>query len=212
VTAIALQKHQWTLAAAPAEVAQPRLRPIAFIDIETTGLDLQRDSIIEVAAMRVDPISLDVESWFATRIAPAANAVVDPEAARLNGYRAEEWVDAPPIQEVLPQLAGFLEGCLIAGHNPAFDWAFLSAAFRRLGLRRPDVGHHLLDTATLAWPLFRLGFLRSLTLRELCEHYGVSNVGEHHALCDAVRTYQVFLRLLHAGAGNVEVVTGGGLQ
>lgn len=201
------------VAATPAVVAQPAPRPLAFLDIETTGLDPTRDEIIEVAAMRVDPISLSVEAWFHTKIAPSPDVLVDPRAAELNGFRAEDWPDAPKLENVLPLLARFLEGCLIVGHNPAFDWAFLSAAFRRLGMRRPNVGHHLLDTASLAWPLLRLGFIRSLALRDVCDHYRISNEGEHHALCDVVRTYQVFLRLLRAGtAGNAAVVQEGGIQ
>jgi DNA polymerase-3 subunit epsilon len=196
---------------APAVEAPPTLRPIVFLDLETTGLDPQRDSIIEVAAMRVDPTSFAIEGWFETKIAVPAGVDVDPRAAELNGFRSEDWPDAPELADVLELLARFLEGCLIAGHNPAFDWAFLSAAFRRLGVRRPNVGHHLLDTASLAWPLLRLGFVRSLALRDICEHYGISNRGEHHAMADVVRTYRVFLRLLHA-PGNADVFGGRSVQ
>lgn len=197
----------------PDVVVEPALRPLVFLDLETTGLDPQVDDILEVAAMRVDPLSLSAEGWFETKVAPSPGAVVDPRAAELNGYRIEDWTEAPAIEAVLPPLTRFLEGCLIVGHNPAFDWAFLSAAYRRLCVRRPNVGHHLLDTATLAWPLLRHGFVKSLSLRDLCNHYRISNVGEHHALEDVVRTYQLFLRLVGAGTtGNAAVVKGGCLQ
>jgi DNA polymerase-3 subunit epsilon len=176
--------------------SQRPLRPLAFIDIETTGVDPTRDEIIDIAVMRVDPITLAAEGWFESKVAPSPDVVVDPEAAALNGFDAEDWADAPEIGSVLPCLARFIEGCQIVGHNPAFDWAFLSAAFRRFHLRRPDVGHHLIDTASLAWPLLRFGLVSSLSLNHLCEHYGISNAGEHHALEDVVRTYQLFLRLL----------------
>ncbi|MBI5549080.1 MAG: 3'-5' exonuclease [Deltaproteobacteria bacterium] len=189
----------------------PVLRTLVFLDLETTGLDPQRDEIIEVAAMRVDPTSLAVEAWMDTRVAPSALVVLDPEAAALNGFKAEDWQDAPGLERVLPALARFLEGCIIVGHNPAFDWAFLQAGFRRLGIRPPEVGHHLVDTASLAWPLLRHGFIQSLSLAALCDHYGISNAGAHHALEDVVRTYRVFLRLLRA-EGNAAVVEGGGVQ
>jgi DNA polymerase-3 subunit epsilon len=186
---------------------------LVFLDIETTGLDPMADDIIEVAAMRVDPISLSVEGCFETKVAPSTGMLVDPRAAELNGFRAEDWSEAPEIENVLPLLARFLEGCLIVGHNPAFDWAFLSAAFQRLGVRKPSVGHHLIDTASLAWPLLRHGLVASLSLRDLCEHYGISNSGAHRALEDVVRTYQLFLRLLGVKtAGNAAVARGGGNQ
>ncbi len=211
-TAIALRPT--TLPAlVPDVVTQSSLRPLVFLDLETTGLDPAADDIVEVAAMRVDPLSLSVEGCFETKVAPSPGVLIDPQAAELNGFRAEDWTEAPEVQDVLPLLARFLEGCLIVGHNPAFDWAFLLSAYRRFGLRRPEVGHHLLDTATLAWPLLRHGFVKSLSLRDLCEHYGISNVGAHRALEDVVRTYQLFLRLISAGTtGNAAVVRGGGLQ
>ena len=197
----------------PDLVARPPLRPLVFLDLETTGLDPMADDIIEVAAMRVDPISLSVEGCFETKVAPSPGVLVDPRAAELNGFRAEDWSEAPECRNVLPLLARFIEGCLIVGHNPAFDWAFLSTAFRRLGVRRPSVGHHLIDTASLAWPVLRYGFVTSLSLRDLCDHYGISNAGAHHALEDVVRTYELFLRLLgETTAGNAAVVKGGGLQ
>ncbi len=202
-----------TPALIPDLVAQSSLRPLVFLDLETTGLDPQADDIVEVAAMRVDPLSLSVEGCFETKVAPSPGVLVDPRAAELNGFRAEDWTEAPEIKDVLPLLARFLEGCLIVGHNPAFDWAFLTVAYRRLGLRRPDIGHHLLDTATLAWPLLRHGFVQSLSLRDLCAHYGISNVGSHRALEDVVRTYKLFLRLIGAGTtGNAAVVREGGVQ
>lgn len=192
---------------------QPVARPLIFIDIETTGLDPLRHDIIEVAAMRVDPVSLGVEAVFESRVRPTSTTPADASAVELNGFQAEEWDDAPLLEEVLVSLRGFLEGGLLIGHNPTFDWTFLLTAYRTLGVRPPKVDHHLIDTVSLAWPLLRQGMVRSLSLLELCKHYGIPNQGAHHALEDVVRTYQVLLRLVRAEhPGNAEVAAAGGIQ
>jgi DNA polymerase-3 subunit epsilon len=170
--------------------------PLVFLDLETTGLNPLTSDIIELAVMKVDSQSLAVLDWFATKVRPSDGALVEPEAAELNGFSPDEWADAPGVGDVLLVLRRFLDGCLVAGHNPGFDWAFLTATFHRLGMRLPRIEHHLLDTASLAWPLLRGGLVSSLSLGALCSFFEISNVGAHHALADVVRTYQLFLRLI----------------
>jgi len=170
--------------------------PLVFLDLETTGLNPRTSEIIEIAAMKVDSQTLEVLDWFATKVRPSDGALVEPEAVEINGFSADEWADAPGVGDVLLVLRKFLDGCLVAGHNPAFDWAFLTTTFHRLGMQLPQVQHHLLDTASLGWPLLRHGLVTSLSLRALCAFFGISNVGAHHALADVMRTYQVFLRLV----------------
>ena len=129
-------------------------------------------------------------------VRPPEDAVVDAQAARLNGYTRKAWADAPEASEVLPKVAEALRGCIVAGHNPAFDWAFLTAAFRRAGLPPPDVDYHLVDTASLAWPLLRKGKIPSLSLKDLCAHFKVPKEGAHRAMADVERAFAVYRHLL----------------
>lgn len=175
-----------------------RCRPLAFVDVETTGLDPQVHALVEVAVLKVDPDVLVPIDRFESKVRPASDAVVDPAAARVNGYTPEDWSDAPSLAEVLPNLVAVLGGSIVAGHNPGFDWAFLSAAFRQTGVSLLDVDHHLLDTASLAWPLLRRGVITSLSLRDLCAHLKVTNDGAHRAMADAERAFQVYRRLMEA--------------
>lgn len=178
-------------------VSLPRWgRTLTFLDIETTGLNPLLSDIVEVAAMKVDETTLAVLDMVETRVRPPAGTFLDPEAIALNGFNLDDWLDAPTADQVLPQLRTFLDGSRIVGHNPGFDWAFLRTAFFRFGLAAPDVDCHLLDTASLAWPLLRRGLVPSLSLRELCSFFGISNQGAHRALRDVVRTYQLFLKLI----------------
>jgi len=193
MTALVLAQNS---ALAPFVTLPSKAPTLVFIDLETTGLNPLRSDVIEVAAMKVDEQTLAVLDIFETRVRPAPGAYVEPRAVELNGFALDVWADAPSGERVFPLLSDFLDGSRLVGHNPGFDWAFLKATYYRHGLPVPDVDCHLLDTASLAWPLLRRGLVPSLSLRELCDHFGISNCGAHHALRDVVRTYLLFLRLI----------------
>jgi DNA polymerase III subunit epsilon len=173
-------------------------RPLSFLDVETTGLDSAVHAIIEVAVLKVDADTLAVLDSFESKVRPPADAVIDPEATSVNGYSREAWADAPEASQVLPRVLEMLRGSTVAGHNPAFDWAFLTAALRRAGLPRPEVDYHLVDTASLAWPRMVKGEVPSLSLRAICNHYGITNDGEHRAMADAQRAFKAYRCLVGA--------------
>ena len=176
----------------------PPPRPLAFVDVETTGLDPWTHAIVEVAVLRVDPDTYAMLDQFQSRVRPPPDVPVEADAARLNGYSPEAWADAPAEAEVLPRVAEALRGSLVAGHNVAFDWSFLRAAFRRAGVVPADVDHHLLDTASLAWPLLRRGRVPSLSLRVLCAHFNIPSDGAHRAMPDVLRTVLLYRHLMAA--------------
>ncbi|MBI3184694.1 MAG: hypothetical protein HYZ28_21365 [Myxococcales bacterium] len=171
-------------------------RALAFLDVETTGLDPEVHALVEVAAIRVDARTLAVLDRIEARVIPPTDAPVTAEAARLNGYSPEAWADASPPAEVLPRLARVLGGSTLAGHNVAFDWAFVRAACRRAGLPPPAVDYHMVDTVSLAWPLFQRGEVASLSLRDLCPRFGVPNDGAHRAAADVERCLRVYAGLM----------------
>ena len=173
-------------------------RALVFVDVETTGLDPFEHAIVEVAALKVDPATFGILDRFESRVRPPADAALDPAALRVNGYTPDAWAGAPPEAEVMPKLADVLRGSVVAGHNVAFDWAFVRAALRRTGVALVDVDHHLLDTASLAWPLLRRGRVPSLSLRALCDHFRVPNDGAHRALADVLRTVRLYRHLMAA--------------
>lgn len=173
------------------------MREIAFIDVETTGLDPTQHELLEVAAVRVDEQSLEVVAEAAVLVMPQHIETADPEALRVNGY-AEPW-GGRPLAEALLMVRPLLEGATLAGHCVAFDAAFLDAAWREAAVQPPKLAdHHSIDTATLAWPLLRAGRIRSLSLRVVCEHLGISNNRAHSALVDARRSLEVARRILNS--------------
>jgi DNA polymerase III epsilon subunit-like protein len=126
------------------ELPQP-LRAIAFVDIETTGLDPSRHDILEVAVVRVDARSLEVLSEYSSLVTPERIEEADPEALAICGFTRAGWTHAVPLFDALVAVARHLDGTLVAGHNVGFDWAFLQAGFQRTGLTLPPVDYRLGD-------------------------------------------------------------------
>lgn len=172
------------------------MRPLVFVDCETTGLDPARHELIEVAVLRVHPQTLAVEAEVALKVRPERIEDADPEALRINGYSEEAWTDAVSLDEAMALIVPVLEGSMLAGHNVAFDRGFLDAAWKRVGHRPENLDHHLLDTATLAWPLVSSGTLDSVSLTPVCKHLGIERGEEHWALDDARASLEVARRLL----------------
>ncbi|RKG90440.1 3'-5' exonuclease [Corallococcus sp. CA049B] len=163
----------------------PHLRTLAFIDLETTGLDASRHEVLEVAVLRVDARSLKVLAEYEARVQPTRLADAHPEALAVCGYSDEEWRDALPLQEVLATVTPLLAGTLVAGHNTSFDWGFLVEGYRRTELTLPSVDYHRLDTASLAWPLLATGEVESLSLNALAKRFGLHRPTPHRAMADA---------------------------
>jgi len=184
----------------PTPVAPTRRTPvsaIAFVDLETTGLDVRRHEIIEAGVLRVDARSLEVIATCEVRIRPERLDEAEPEALAVSGFSFAEWAQAATLDVALSRITPLLEGALIAGHNVGFDWAFIEAAYRQAHLPRPNVDYHRLDTASLAWPLVASGELRSMSLDAVAAHLGLERPSPHRAMADARCSLEVARRLAH---------------
>ncbi len=168
---------------------------IAFVDLETTGLDPSRHEILEIGVVLVEARSLEVISERELLVAPARIEDADPVALEIAGYSEARWADAMPLAEALLAIAPLLEGSLLAGHNVGFDWGFLEAGYRQAGLALPRVDYHRVDTASLAWPLVASGELASLSLDAVAAYFGLARPTPHRALADARCSLEVARRL-----------------
>jgi DNA polymerase-3 subunit epsilon len=172
------------------------MRPFAFVDLETTGLDPRRHEIIEIAVVRADPRTLEATGMLDLRVRPGRIEDADPAALGINGWSVDAWNDAVPLDVALVRAKPLLEGALLAGHNVSFDRAFLDAAWSASGVPAPDLDHHVLDTAAIAWPLHAAGLVESLSLDVVCKALGIDAGQPHRALADAQRSLEVARRLL----------------
>jgi len=137
---------------------------IAFLDVETTGLDPQRDRIIEVAVIVArGPVVLERYSSLVDPGVP-----IPADTTLLTGIDDALVDGAPTIAEVIAQVAALVGDRDVVAHNAAFDRAFVGAAAARAGV---VVGGRWLDSLELA--RIALPRLRTHRLRDLAEAFGV---------------------------------------
>ena len=91
------------------------------IDIETTGLDPQKDAIIEIAAIRFNGRRVEAE-WLKL-INPGRP--IPRQITQLTGFTDEMVRHAPPIYAVIQELSDFIGDDPVLGHNVRFDLSFL---------------------------------------------------------------------------------------
>ncbi|MFQ5895092.1 MAG: exonuclease domain-containing protein, partial [Nitrospinota bacterium] len=112
--------------------------------------------------------------------------------ARLTGITDALVADKPPLKAVLPELLGFLEGCVFVAHCAPFDHHFLGYYARQLLGRRLEMP--VLCTYRLAQHL--LPQLGRRNLSDLARHVGVPVEGRHRAMPDARTAANIFVRFL----------------
>jgi ATP-dependent DNA helicase DinG len=155
---------------------------IVAVDIETTGLDPEKDAIIEIGAVRFN--ERRVESEWSTLINPGRR--IPPFVTQLTGITDQMVLQSPPVQEVVADLSAFIGDSPVLGHNIAFDLSFLR---RQRILKRNQV----IDTYDLASVI--LPNAGRYNLGALAQNLGVLIPATHRALDDARATRGVFLRL-----------------
>lgn len=160
-------------------------RPLAFVDVETTGGTATRDRISEIAVITWDGVTatrwsqlLDPE----TRIPPAIEA--------LTGIRNDMLAGAPRFADIAAALAERLAGHIFVAHNARFDYAFIKNEFRRAG---HDFRAPVLCTVRYSRQLFPQHARHNLD--SLIERHGLTVTGRHRALADAEAIF-AFWRLI----------------
>jgi DNA polymerase-3 subunit epsilon/ATP-dependent DNA helicase DinG len=166
-------------------------RTYVALDLETTGLDTKRDTIMEIGAVRFRTSYTDgaihaqpLDKW---------QSFVNPrrpipiQIQRLTGITQAQVNEAPRFAEVRQTLRRFVGHYPLVGHNVAFDLGFLRS--HDLPLSNPA-----LDTFELAAILMPHAARYSLT--KLSEVLGLPDFDSHQALNDALATKDLFVALL----------------
>ena len=121
-------------------------RPLVFIDLETTGLSLQNDRIIELAVIRVSPGGDVMER--VRRFNPGIP--IPAEATAVHGITDEDIADEAPFCARAKALEDLLAECDLAGFNiRRFDVQMLVEEFRRCGIRFDLQGRRIIDMQTI---------------------------------------------------------------
>ncbi len=176
------------------------------IDVETTGLDPQRNSIVSVGA--VDFSNPTNQFYLENRISDGAEVV--EAALKVNGFTLEGVIDLhkPSLEGAIKRFlawARLIHDQTLAGENPSFDRSFVQAAILRYGLKY-TFGHRVVDLHSISYAHVT-GCGEAIPLRNnrtnIDTNWILGYVGigpepkPHNALTGAKMEAEAFSRLIH---------------
>lgn len=162
-------------------------RTFIALDLETTGLDKDRDAIIEFGAVKFrDDMPVD---RYSTLINPGRP--LPYEITQLTGITDRDLIGKPRFDQVATTIMRFVSGAAVVGHNVGFDLGFLHGQ----GLLIENQGLDTWELATILLP-----GLPGYSLGVLAERLGLGMAGQHRALEDAERSGLLFVRLCEMAA------------
>lgn len=174
-----------------------RERPLIFLDLETTGLEVQKREIIEIGVLKVEPRKpFKIVDELEIKVKADNIEGSDQEALKIVGYTREGWKKAISLKKALEKLEKFALDGVLVGCNVSFDWAFLDKAYFSLGRQDPFY-YHRLDIVSMAYcKLFKKRSIKRFSLSELSKYLKIFPDKKHRALDDAKTTYLVFKKLM----------------
>lgn len=162
--------------------------PILFFDIESTGLNVATDRIVEISALKVMPNG-DQEIK-TRRINPTIP--IPAEAQAIHGISDEDVKDCPTFNQIAKSMAQWMKGCDIAGYNSIkFDIPLLAEEFLRAGVDFDFRKRKLVDVQNIFHKLEQRTL--SAAYRFYCQKE-LENA--HSAEADTVATYEILLAQL----------------
>jgi DNA polymerase III subunit epsilon len=106
-------------------------RSLAFLDLETTGINIVSDRIVEISVLKVSPSG--TEEWLTSRINP--EMPIPAKSTSIHGITDADVANSPSFRDIAKKLAAFLEGCDLAGYNAnKFDIPVLAEEFLRVNI------------------------------------------------------------------------------
>lgn len=166
------------------------MREIIF-DTETTGLDpAQGHRVIEIGCVELID-GRETGQTYQAYLNP--ERPVDPDASAVSGLTDSFLRDQPIFSQIVDEFLAFIGQDRLVAHNAMFDWGFVNAELKRLGMDTLPASR-MVDTLTLA----RQRFPGSpASLDALCRRFEIdlSGRGKHGALLDAQLLARVYRRL-----------------
>ena len=158
-------------------------RPLAFIDLETTGVNFGTDRIVEVAIVKIMP---DGKKLVKRKLINP-EMPIPPSSTEIHGITNEMVKDAPTFRQVANELKQYLDNCDLAGYNSnRFDIPMLAEEFLRIGMEFDGKGRRLLDVQKI------FHMMEQRTLSAAYRFYCNKELeGAHGAEVDATATWEV---------------------
>lgn len=159
------------------------IKPLAFIDLETTGVDVSKDRIVQIAILKVFPDGQ--EELKTDKINPTIP--IPLHSSLVHGIYDHDVKDLPTFAELAPEYLSFINDSDLAGFNSnRFDIPLLVEEFLRAGIVWKLQGRNLIDVQTI----FHL--MERRNLKAAYKFYcGEELIDAHDAVSDIKATYQV---------------------
>lgn len=163
-----------------------------FLDTETSGLDSDKNCILQLGIIITDD-SFDELERYSTLVVPFAGAIIEDKALEINKLKIEECKKGKSEVDALTELNKIIHkhDPIIVGYNLDFDLKFIkSAMFRNK--------KHLLSSGVnidLQQAVNRQQDIRKYSLKSSCEHLGITP-GDHTALGDAFACLEIARKVL----------------
>jgi len=162
--------------------------PLVFFDLETTGINIARDRIVEISILKVYPNGKEEnKTW---RVNP--QIPIDPKATSIHGITNDDVKDAPPFNEIAKTIAHELEGCDLAGFNlNKFDIPLLIEEFLRADVDFDPKKRRIIDVHVIFQKM------EQRTLTAAYKFYCNKELtNAHSAEADTRATYEVLMAQL----------------
>ena len=163
-------------------------KPLAFFDLETTGVNVGADRIVEISILKVMPDGS--KHTFTRRINPGIP--IPPQVTAIHGISNQDVKDCPLFAALAPELAGFLENCDLAGYNSnKFDVPMLVEEFLRCGFDLSLNGRRCVDVQNIFHKM------EPRTLKAAYRFYCNKDlINAHSAEADTMATFEILLSQL----------------
>jgi len=121
-------------------------KPLCTFDLETTGINISKDRIVEICILKVNPdASRESKTWL---VNPEMS--IPKESSAIHGITDERVKDAPTFREIAPKIYEMISGCDLAGFNSnRFDVPLLAEEFLRVGMDFDLSKFKLVDAQTI---------------------------------------------------------------
>ncbi|BBP43439.1 exonuclease domain-containing protein [Thiosulfativibrio zosterae] len=162
------------------------LKDLVFVDIETTGGKLHQAEITEIALIHIS--DGEEVGRYQTLLKPQKS--IPPWITRLTGISNAMVMDAPSFAEIAEELAAWLSHKTFVAHNARFDYGFIKAAFKQVGL---DFKAPVICSVKLSRQLFPEAQRHGLD--QIIEHFQLTCDARHRAMGDAEMIWQFFQKL-----------------
>ncbi|MCZ2222776.1 MAG: 3'-5' exonuclease [Chitinophagales bacterium] len=159
------------------------INPIAFIDLETTGINISADKIVEIAIVKI----LQDGTKQVKRKLINPEMPIPAQATEVHGITDEMVKDAPTFKQVANEIKQFIEGCDIGGYNSnRFDIPLLIEEFLRVGINLNMQGRKFVDVQKV------FHIMEQRTLTAAYKFYCNKSLDDaHSAEADATATWEI---------------------